>query len=73
MAIHYKRRELDVGEVMKVESITGSVFEGKVYQATTFGSYEAVIPEVRGCAYITGEHTFIIDPSDVMKEGFILR
>ena len=73
MAIHYKRRELDIGELMKVESISGSVFEGKVYQATTFGPYEAVIPEVKGSAHITGEHTFIIDPSDAMKEGFLLR
>lgn len=73
MAIHHKRGELSVGETMKVESITGSVFEGKVHKTTSFGDFDAVIPEVKGSAFITGEHTFIIDPLDPMKKGFFLR
>ncbi len=73
MAIHYKRNELALGQPMKIESITGSVFEGKVVKATTFGKYDAVIPEVKGSAFITGEHTFIINPADDMKNGFFLR
>jgi proline racemase len=32
-----------------------------------------VIPEVEGRAYITGRHTFTIDPVDPLREGFILR
>ena len=73
MAIHHKRGELVIGETMNVESITGSVFEGKVHRTTSFGGFDAVIPEVKGSAFITGEHTFIIDPSDPMKNGFFLR
>ena len=73
MAIHHKRGELSIGETMKVESITGSVFEGKVHKTTSFGDFDAVIPEVKGSAFITGEHTFIIDPLDPMKKGFFLR
>ena len=31
------------------------------------------IPQVEGAAHITGMQTFIIDPNDPMKDGFILR
>jgi len=44
-----------------------------VVATTTFGSYNAVIPEVSGNAYITGKNTFWIDPKDPLKDGFILR
>ncbi|MEM8909333.1 MAG: proline racemase family protein, partial [Bacteroidota bacterium] len=37
------------------------------------GPYTAVIPEVTGMAYITGQHEFFIDPDDPFAEGFFLR
>ena len=40
---------------------------------TTFGPYDAVIPEVEGSAYITGRHEFLLDPADPLQEGFFLR
>ena len=73
MAIHHAREELNVGEILKIESITGSVFTGKVLKEVDFGPFSAVIPEVEGTAYITGMNTFVIDPDDPMQEGFILR
>jgi trans-L-3-hydroxyproline dehydratase len=73
MAIHHVRGEIGIGEWMSIESITGSVFRGKVAGTASFGSHEAVIPEVEGSAFITGMHTFVIDPEDPMKHGFILR
>ncbi len=73
MAIHKKRKEIDLGETMTIESITDSVFIGSVVSEEDYGSYKAVIPQVEGTAYITGIHTFVIDPDDPMKDGFILR
>lgn len=73
MAIHYARDEISEGEWMSIESITGSVFRGRVRETTTFGPYDAVIPEVEGTAYITAQNTFVIDPEDPMKHGFLLR
>ena len=73
MAIHHKRKEIAIGEEMSIESITDSVFIGSVFKTTQFGTYEAVIPQVEGTAFITGEHTFLIDPNDPMKTGFFLR
>ena len=73
MAIHYKRNEIAIGEKMTIESITGSVFEGAVVEEVKYGSFDAVIPEVHGKAFITGQHEFLIDPDDPFKEGFFLR
>ena len=73
MAIHKARNEIDYGETMIIESITNSVFVGSVISEEDYGPYTAVTPQVEGTAYITGMHTFIIDPNDPMKEGFILR
>ena len=73
MAIHKARKEIDFGETMTIESITGSVFRGSVISEEDYGPFKAVIPQVEGTAYITGTHTFLIDPSDPMKNGFILR
>lgn len=73
MAIHFKRQDLQLGELMTIESITQSVFQGKVVETCSFGSYEAVIPEVAGNAFITGQHEFLVDPDDPFKTGFFLR
>ena len=73
MAIHRARKEIAYGEQMSIESITGSVFMGSVVSEQDYGTFKAVIPEVEGTAYITGMHTFCIDPNDPMKNGFILR
>lgn len=73
MAIHHARKELSQGEQMRIESITGSMFKATYIQEKDYGPFKAVIPEVSGTAHITGAHTFVIDPKDPMKNGFILR
>ena len=73
MAIHHGRGEIKIGEKMFIESITDSLFEGSVVEETKFGNYEAVIPQVKGTAHITGVNRFVIDPDDPMNEGFLLR
>lgn len=73
MAIHYARGMLRTGQSMWIESITGSVFRGSVLEPLDFGAYPAVIPEVEGTAFITGAHTFVLDPADGFPEGFFLR
>lgn len=73
MAIHYKRGEIGKGQEMTIESITGSLFNGSVVSEKDYGPFKAVIPQVEGTAHITGTHTFVIDPKDPIKNGFILR
>lgn len=72
-ALHFKRGELKEGEPFVVESLLGTSFTGRVVRTTTFGSYEAVIPEISGTAHITGRNEFLIDPADPLKHGFFLR
>ena len=73
MALHYARNELEQGQPAVIESIIGSTFTGTVVEPTKFGLYDAVIPSVEGRAYITGQHEFIINPDDPLKDGFFLR
>jgi proline racemase len=73
LAIHHARGEVAVGQPIVVESIIGSRFTGRIVETTTFGPYDAIIPEVEGTAHITGQHEFLIDPVDPLGQGFILR
>lgn len=73
MSIHFLRKEIKIGEIMTIESITGSVFKGSVVKAEKFGDFEAVIPQVEGTAFVTGTNEFWIDPEDEFPEGFFLR
>ena len=54
------------------ESIIGSRFRGRVVGETMVGELPAIIPEIEGEAYITGEHTFLIDERDPFARGFRL-
>ncbi len=72
-AIHHARGEIGIDEPIVIESIIGSRFTVRVTETTTFGPHAAVIPEVEGRAFITGRHTFCIDPDDPLRHGFILR
>ena len=72
-AIHHARGDISIGESITIESIIGSTFSVKVNEITTFGKYKAVIPEIRGTAFLTGKNSFWINPKDPLKNGFILR
>ena len=54
------------------ESIIGTRFRGRVIGETTVGDHPAIVPEIEGEAYITGENVFIIDESDPLRHGFRL-
>ncbi|MDM8532909.1 proline racemase family protein [Anaerolineales bacterium HSG25] len=73
LAIHHARGEVAVGESIIIESIIGTEFKSRVVEPTTIGPYPAIIPEITGRAYITGQHEFLIDPNDPLQAGFILR
>jgi proline racemase len=72
MALLYKKNKLKIGEEFIHESIVGSLFRCKVLEETIVGSYPAVITEITGSAWVTGMHTFLIDPEDPFPEGFRL-
>jgi proline racemase len=51
------------------ESITGSLFRGRAIRRTTVGESPALVAEIEGSAWITGEHTFLLDEDDPLREG----
>jgi proline racemase len=52
------------------ESLIGTLFRGRLLQRTEVGELAAIVTEIEGSAWITGEHTFYIDDEDPLKEGF---
>ena len=54
------------------ESIVGTTFRGRVIEHVAVGERAAIVPEIEGSAWITGEHTFLIDGDDPLKAGFRL-
>jgi proline racemase len=61
------------GPTLDHESIVGSRFTGAVVATTAVGGRPAVVPQVTGLAHRTGEHTFVVDPTDPLVPGFVLR
>jgi proline racemase len=64
---------LPAGTVLRHDSIVGSTFTGAVLDTIDVDGRRAVIPQVTGTAYRTGEHVFSIDPHDPLVPGFLLR
>jgi len=75
VAIEYKKGRLKIGESLVVESITNSIFTGKVhsFQDEYYGFKDAVIPEISGNAFILGKSEYWINPNDELSKGFIIR
>ncbi len=64
--------ELEPGASIIQESIIGSTFEGKVLGKTKIAEIDAIIPAIKGSAWITGEHRFILQEADIYAEGFAI-
>jgi len=73
LALHHARGEIEIGQTIEIESILSTRFTGRVLETTTFGPHDAIIPEVEGRAWLTGQNEFWIDPDDPLKKGFVFR
>jgi len=56
--------ELAPGQKLVHDSIVGSRFTAWLSDS---------VPVIRGMAYPTGEHVFVVDPDDPLTPGFVLR
>jgi len=72
MAELYAQGRLELGRRFVHESVLGTRFEGWLVEETRVGDVDAVIPCIKGSAYLTGFHTFVVDPEDPLKDGFLL-
>ncbi|HZC69187.1 MAG TPA: proline racemase family protein [Jatrophihabitans sp.] len=64
---------LPSGTVLRHDSIVGSTFTGTVLNSVDVEGRAAVVPQVTGTAYRTGEHVFSVDQYDPLVPGFLLR
>jgi 4-hydroxyproline epimerase len=64
LACLYADGKIKEGQVWRQESITGTIFEGRI-------KLEAgkIVPIIRGSAYITAEADLILDPQDPLRFG----
>jgi proline racemase len=72
-AVLHADGRLAEGRVLTHDSIVGTTFRAAVTEETTAEGRAAVVVEVRGAAYRTGEHRFVLDPRDPVATGFVLR
>jgi proline racemase len=61
------------GRPLVHESIIGTRFVGRVVGEVVADGHDAVVAEVEGSAYRTGEHRFVLADSDPLGTGFVLR
>jgi proline racemase len=72
MATLYTKGQLQLNEEFVHESIIGTLFFCQLIEETKIGEYQAVVPTIRGSAYITGIHQFVVDERDPFPGGFQL-
>ncbi|WP_018923057.1 proline racemase family protein [Salsuginibacillus kocurii] len=65
--------KLQNAEEFRHAGILDSEMKGEIIGRTKVGSYEGVIPKIKGKASITGFQQFMVDPDDVLKDGFVLK
>jgi proline racemase len=73
LALLHAQGRLASGAALRHRSIVGSEFTGRVVGETGVAGRPAVVTEVEGSAYRTGQATFELDPDDPLGEGFLLR
>lgn len=66
-------RRVDGDRLLTHESIIGTRFLARVVGRTTADQRDAVVSEIEGTAYRTGEHTFVLEDGDPLGTGFVLR
>jgi len=72
MAVLHARGLLGVGDSMTHASPIGSTFEGRIVAETSVGGRSAIVPAIRGSAFITGITQVVVDPDDPFPEGYLL-
>jgi proline racemase len=65
--------ELRPGQVLVHDSIIGTQFRARVLGEVIVDGRPAVVPQITGMAYPTGEAVFTVDPDDPLVPGFVLR
>ena len=73
LAVMHAKGEIRVGEGFISRSVINSRFEGRIEATTTLkDGTAAILPTISGRAWISGIHSYILDPDDPWPQGYTL-
>ena len=72
MSALHARGSMRAGDAMTHASVLGTTFDGRIVEETTLGGRPAIVPAIRGSAWITGITQVLVDPTDPFPEGYLL-
>jgi trans-L-3-hydroxyproline dehydratase len=72
MAALHARGLMRVGDTMTHASVIGSTFDGRIVAETTVDGRTAIVPAIRGSAWITGTTELYVDDDDPFPEGYLI-
>lgn len=70
LATMHARGQLKEGESFRHRSIIGTEFVCRIERSTKVGDYAAIVPSIKGRAWVTGTKQVMLDPEDPFPEGF---
>lgn len=72
MAVLHARGLMRVGDCMTHASVLGTKFDGRITAETSVANRKAILPAIRGSAWITGTSQIYVDPTDPFPQGYQL-
>ena len=72
LSVLASKGQIKKGESFIHQSIIGGQFRCEYLDDAEVAGRPAVIPKVTGRAWVTGIHTFLLDPDDIFQEGYQL-
>jgi proline racemase len=72
IATLHARGQLSLGTDFRQEGILDTVFVARALEETRVGTHTAILPSIRGRAWITGFAQYVLAPDDPFPEGFMV-
>jgi len=72
LATLHARGRMRVGDTMTHASVLGTTFDGRIVEEARVGDTPAIVPAIRGSAWITGITQVLLDPTDPFPQGYLL-
>ena len=72
IATLHARGRLGLGSDFRQEGILDTVFVARAVEETRVGTHTAILPSIRGRAWITGFAQYVLSPDDPFPEGFMV-
>jgi trans-L-3-hydroxyproline dehydratase len=73
LAVMHAKGEISKGEALVSRSVIDSRFDAKIESVTRLkDGTPAILPSISGRAWLTGIHSYVLDPEDPWPEGYTL-